>query len=221
MKTKKGKIIVIDGVDGSGKKTQTKLLVERLKKLKKKVVTFDFPQYEKNFFGKNIKEFLTHPEYQFHKQHPKVFSTVLAADRWESKEKIEKYLNKGYLVILDRYMSSNQIHQGGKIKDDKKWNEFMDWLDTLEFKVFKIPKPDIVLYLNLNIEIVKKLLEERGGHDNAEKDIEHQKDSQESAEKLAKKYKNFKVVDCDSAEGGIKSRAEINDLIFTQIKKYI
>ncbi len=216
-----GKIIVIDGVDGSGKKTQTKLLVARLKKLKKRVVTFDFPQYEKNFFGRNIKEFLTDPEYQFHKQHPKVFSMILAADRWETKEKIEKYLKKGYLVILDRYMSSNQIHQGGKIKDDKKWSEFMDWLDILEFKVFKIPRPDIILYLNLNIVTVKKLLEQREKNDNADKDIEHQKESQVSALKLAKKYKNFKVIDCDNEKGGIKSREDISDLIFEKVRKYL
>lgn len=217
MKTK-GKIIVIDGVDGSGKKTQTKLLVERLKKLKKKVVTFDFPQYEKNFFGKNIKEFLIHPEYQFHKQHPKVFSMILAADRWETKEKIEKYLQKGYMIVLDRYTSSNQIHQGGKIKDEKKWEEFMDWLDTLEFKIFKIPRPNLVLYLNLKIENIAKLLSERENLDNAEKDLGHQKDSQDSAKKLVAKYKNFKVINCDD-EYGIKSREEISEKIFQEIKK--
>ena len=156
----RGKIIVIDGVDGSGKKTQVAMLLKRLKKDGIKVATLDFPQYENNFIGKNIKEFLTHPEYAFHKQHPKVFSIILAADRWESKQKIEKYLDQGYLVILDRYMSSNQIHQGGKIKDEKKWEEFMTWLDTLEFKVFKIPRPNLILYLNLKIANIEKMLKD-------------------------------------------------------------
>ncbi len=218
---KKGHIVVIDGVDGSGKKTQTKLLVNRLKKLKKKVVTIDFPQYDKNFFGKNIKEFFTNPEYNFYNQHPKIVSMIIAADRWETKERLEKYLKQGYLIILDRYMSSNQIHQGGKIKDNKKWEEFMNWLDKLEFGVYKIPRPNMVLYLNLKLESIAKMLDARGNKDIAEKDLEHQKDAQKSAEKLSKKYKNFKVVDCDNGDGGIKSREEISDLIFKQVKKYL
>ena len=219
----RGKIIVIDGVDGSGKKTQVAMLLKRLKKDGIKVATLDFPQYENNFIGKNIKEFLTHPEYTFHKQHPKVFSIILAADRWESKQKIEKYLDQGYLVILDRYMSSNQIHQGGKIKDEKKWEEFMTWLDTLEFKVFKIPRPNLILYLNLKIANIEKMLKLRGNFDNAEKDLQHQAEAIGSAIRLAKKYKIFKMINCDDekSEMGIKSRVEINYLIYSQIKKYI
>ena len=219
----RGKIIVIDGVDGSGKKTQVAMLLKRLKKDGIKVATLDFPQYENNFIGKNIKEFLTHPEYTFHKQHPKVFSIILAADRWESKQKIEKYLDQGYLVILDRYMSSNQIHQGGKIKDEKKWEEFMTWLDTLEFKVFKIPRPNLILYLNLKIANIEKMLKLRGNFDNAEKDLQHQAEAIGSAIRLAKKYKIFNMINCDDekSEMGIKSRVEINYLIYSQIKKYI
>lgn len=221
---KKGKIIVIDGIDGSGKKTQTKLLVDRLKKLKKKVVAIDFPQYEKNFFGQNIKKFLTQEEFNFLKTHPKVASLWYAADRWESKEKMEKYLKEGYFVIVDRYVTANQIHQGSKFEyvdgGEFKRKEFVKWLETLEYGVFKIPKPDIVFYLSLDPYVAKKITATRL-NDIADKDMLHQVSSRNSAMKLLKEVKNMKKIDCDNGEGGIKTREEISDLIFSQIKKYL
>lgn len=221
---KKGRLIVIDGIDGSGKKTQTKLLVERLKKMKKKVVSFDFPQYEKNFFGQNIKKFLTQEEFNFLKTHPKIASLWYAADRWESKTKIEKYLKEGYFVIIDRYVSANQIHQGAKFEytesGEHKRREFVKWLETMEYKVFQIPKPDVVFYLDLNPYTAKKITATRL-NDIADRDLIHQVASRNSALKLSKEDKNMKLVECDLPGGGIKTREEISDVIFSQIKKYL
>jgi len=115
--TKKGKFIVIDGTDGSGKATQTKLLEIILKKNGYRVKTIEFPQYKKNFFGKLIKEHLQGLHGNFLSVNPYLASTLYAADRYESKQKIEKWLAEGYTVIADRYVSANQLHQGGKIKD--------------------------------------------------------------------------------------------------------
>lgn len=220
-----GKIIVIDGVDGVGKRTQSELLVSRLKKLKIKSIRIDFPQYENNFFGKNLKEFLHDPAFNFMNVHPKIASMVYAADRWESKNKIEKYLNQGYIVVLDRYVSSNQIHQRAKFfgtkESESKRLDFMKWLDNLEHKVFKIPRPNIILYLNLKLETSQKLMENKG-KDVAEKDIIHQRNSQKSALKLAGELKKFVIINCDTSDGlWIKERGEISEDIFQQIKKYI
>jgi dTMP kinase len=221
---KKGKIVVIDGIDGVGKKTQTGLLVQRFKKLKKKVVSIDFPQYEKNFFGRNLKKFLTQEEFNFLKTHPKIASLWFAADRWESKEKIEKFLKEGYIVVIDRYVTSNQIHQGSKFPDTEEGNfkrkEFIKWLDELEYKVFKLPKPDMILYLSLDPHTAHKLTESRT-KDVAEKDLEHQVQASRSALKLSKEIKNVKVIDCNLSNGGIKSREEISDFIFDKVKKYL
>ena len=85
-----GKFIVIDGIDGSGKKTQTKLLIERLKREGLKVKTIDFPQYENNFFGKFIGECLVGEHGDFAKLDPKIASVLYGADRFESSQKIEK-----------------------------------------------------------------------------------------------------------------------------------
>lgn len=237
-KVNKGKIIVIDGIDGSGKKTQTELLVKTLqkeiknknnKKLFKKytgVVRIDFPQYEKNFFGKFLKDALTQEEFSFLKVHPKIASVIYAADRWETLKLLNNYLEKGYLIVLDRYISSNQIHQGGKIKDEIKRQEFMLWLSEMEHKIFNLPKPNLILYLSLKFETSRKLVEERAKKNNesadlVEKDLEYQKNSRESAIKLANELKNMKMIECDSEDNHIKSREEIQENVLKFVSKII
>ncbi len=153
MKKKKGKLIVIDGTDGSGKATQVALLTKRLKKDGYTIKNVDFPEYYKNFFGKFIGHCLSEQYYNFVKVHPKIASVLYAGDRFESKEQIEKWLKSGYIVLANRYVSANQIHQGGKIKSAKKRADFIKWLDEMEYKVFKIPRPDVVFYLDLPISI--------------------------------------------------------------------
>jgi dTMP kinase len=217
----KGKIIVIDGIDGSGKTTQVEILMKRLKKEKKNVVYVQFAQYEKNFFGQNIYEFLHDPKYNFLKVHAKLASLYYAADRWESKQMLEKYLTQGKTIIMGRYVSSNQIHQGGKIKDVEERKEFMKWLDKLEYKVFKIPRPSLVVYLSLELKTSQKLAQGRGGSSLEDFDFEYQKNSRESAMKLATELKNMKVVNCDDGKGDIKSREEIHEDIYKTIKKYL
>jgi dTMP kinase len=155
---KKGKFIVIDGTDGSGKATQVALLSKRLTKEGYKIKNVDFPEYYKNFFGKFIGHCLSEQYYNFVKVHPKIASVLYAADRFESKDEIEGWLKKGYVVIANRYVSANQIHQGGKIKNAKKREAFIKWLDEMEYGVFKIPKPDVVLYLDLPMKTIRKRL---------------------------------------------------------------
>ena len=155
---RQGKFVVIDGIDGAGKATQTELLVKHLKQLKVPVRKIDFPGYERNVFGKLIGECLAGKHGDFVQVDPRIGSTLYAADRFESKAKIERWLKAGYVVIADRYVSSNQIHQGGKIKDPKKRQEFLKWLDTVEYTIFGIPRPDLIVYLHLPVALSLKLL---------------------------------------------------------------
>jgi dTMP kinase len=228
---KRGKLIVIDGTDGSGKTTQVAILVERLKKEGKKIKVVDFPEYYKNFFGAFIGHCLSEQYYNFLNVHPKIASVLYAADRWESGEKIKNWLKAGYIVIANRYVSANQIHQGGKIKNTKKRTAFIKWLDEMEYKVFKIPRPDITLYLSLPIHIVLKLIKERDSSKmhraylKKKKDV-HEADenflinSRKSALWLSKTMKNFVKVDC-SEKGEILSREQIHEKVFDKIKKLI
>src|SRR3989344_7072606 len=116
-KNKRGKFIVIDGIDGSGKATQVKLLADKLRRLKIPVKTIDFPRYHDNFFGQLIGEYLSGAYGDFIQTDPRVASVLYAADRFESSREIRQWLADGYLGIADRYVSANSIHQGGKIAD--------------------------------------------------------------------------------------------------------
>jgi dTMP kinase len=225
---KKGKLIVIDGIDGSGKGTQTELLVKALRAEKIKVKVISFPEYSGNFFGGFIGHCLKEQYFNFVKVHPKIASVLFAADRFEAKDKIEKWLRQGFIVIADRYVSANQIHQGGKITNIKKRQEFIEWLDEMEYKVFKIPKPNIVFYLDLPLKVALKLIKERDlikkrnylGHkkDVHEKDVNFLKNSYKAAQWLSKNQKNWITIDCVK-NGMIDSRENIHKKIYYAIIK--
>lgn len=226
----KGKFIVIDGTDGSGKATQVHLLKKRLIHLGYKVKTIDFPQYYHNFFGKFIGECLSGKYGDFIAVNPYLASVLYAADRQESSAKIRAWLKAGKIVIADRYASSNQIHQGGKILDLKQRKEFLAWLEKMEFKVFKIPKPNLIFYLSVPIAITQKLLAGKektqkkrylkGKKDLAENNIKHLEQARASALKLVEQYNNWQMIDCAS-QGELKSKIEIADIIWKKINGII
>jgi len=202
----KGKLIVIDGIDGSGKATQAKLLVRRLRGLKLPVKTIDFPRYYDNFFGQLIGEYLTGAYGDFIKTDPRVASVLYAADRFETSGKIRQWLEDGFTVVADRYVSANQIHQGGKIDNAKDRRLFIDWLTQMEYGVFKIPKPDLVIYLDVPYQVSHEWLERKvtqrkkkyagGRKDVAEANLLHLKQSRQAALALAKNEKDWLKIEC-------------------------
>lgn len=225
---KRGKLIVLDGSDGSGKATQTRFLLARLKQEGYRVQTLDFPQYEQNFFGKLIGECLVGDYGDFVKIDPHIGSVLYAADRYESKPKIEAWLKNGQVVVLDRYVSSNQIHQGGKIVNAKRQKEFLNWLDTMEHGVFGLPRPDKIIYLDVPTAISQTLLksEDQKGKkvyakkrktDLAESNTEHQASSRANALKLVKKLNNWVKIDC-TRKGELLSREAIAEKVWQAVQ---
>lgn len=224
---RKGKLIVIDGSDGVGKATQTKLLVARLKAEGKKVVSLDFPRYEKNFFGAFIGACLRGDHGDFLHTDPYIASVLYAADRFESKKFITEALNTGTTVVLDRYVSANQMHQGGKIQDTKKRKEFLKWLDTMEHTVFGIPRPDIIVYLHLPVALSLLLLRTKGAADKktyvkgkwdtVEVDMKYLANAQKSALKIVQEGNAWQKVVCHRGNE-ILSREAIHDRIYDVLK---
>lgn len=227
---KHGTFIVIDGTDGSGKATQAELLRKRLVKEGKTVKMVDFPDYYNNFFGKFIGHCLTEQYYNFIQVHPKIASVLYAADRFESKEKINGWLGKGYVVIANRYVSANQIHQAGKITDAKKRRDFLKWLDEMEYKVFGIPRPNIVIYLSVPFAVSQALMKQRdakqkrgykgGKKDVHEIDVQFQENSRKSALKLVKELNNFVKIDC-APKKELLPREDIHEQVYARVKKLI
>ncbi len=215
----KGKLIVLDGLDGSGKETQTKRLIEYLKKNNKKVRTLDFPRYEENFFGSFIKSCLKGEHGDFVNTDPYIASLIYASDRFESKEKLKKWLKDGFVIVLDRYVSANQIHQGGKIKNLKEREKFLNWQEKMEYDIFGLPIPDLIVYLDVSVNISQKLLHLTDKEkDVVELNLNYQKNSRESALYLEKKKSNWEKVNC-MEEGKLKSIDEIHKEIVKICKK--
>ena len=155
----KGKLIIIEsGSDASGKATQTKKLVERLSNEYKNIRKVEYPNYEsessalvkmylRGDFGKNPSDV-----------DPYVASTFYAADRYASfKTEWEEFYNNGGIVIADRYTTSNMVHQASKMdKEDR--DKYLDWLVDYEFNLYKIPKPDCVIFLSCTVHVTDHVL---------------------------------------------------------------
>lgn len=226
---KRGKLIVIDGSDGSGKATQTKLLLERLRKEKIKAETMDFPRYETNLIGKLIGECIAGEHGDFLHSDPYVASVIYGADRYESKQQIEKWLISGRTVVLDRYVSANQIHQGGKITDERKREAFLAWLEKLEYGVFGLPRSNRTIYLHMPLELSVTLLKDKRAKDKKtqylgtdkkdtlELDVAYLEHAQLSAQWLMKREKGWKRVEC-APEGTIRLREDIHEEVWSIVQ---
>jgi dTMP kinase len=215
----KAVFVVIDGGDNSGKATQTALLVERLRAEGRSVGTLDFPQYEVNTFGKLIKESLMGEHGDFLAIDPKIASTLYAADRFESKGVLNELLLQNDVVVLDRYVSANMLHQGAKIDDVLKRQEFLQWLEHVEYGIFGMPQPDLTIALSVSAEdseaVLKRMIEEgKKQPDQAESDREHQHRVSECLEWLCAMRDNWNTVHCSSIINGLRSREEIHEDVY-------
>lgn len=216
----KGKLIVIEGTDCSGKETQSKLLVKKLNAMGIKAINLSFPMYDTPtgkivggpILGRKDNGDCWFPEGPINLD-PKVFCLYLAADRKYNFSKINEFLDNGYCVILDRYVSSNMAHQGAKIKDpDERFNLFK-WIDKLEYWLLELPKPDITLFLNVPLSLSKELRKNRSFIDENEKDDEYQLMTSKTYLELAGLY-NWDVVDClDKNNNNIRTIDDINSEI--------
>ena len=199
----KGIFISIDGSDGSGKTTQTMILVEKLRRLNYEVETIKFPQYGKKSAG-IIEEYLNGKYGHADDVNPYTTSILYATDRFDAKEQIENWLSEGKIVISDRYVSANMGHQGGKIETQEERKEFFEWLYNLEYEIFKVPKPDINIILHVDSDISKNLLDnlaeksyiKKSGQDIHESDTKHLKKANEVFLELNDLFNDFTLINC-------------------------
>jgi dTMP kinase len=235
MKNEKGKFIVFEGIDGSGKSTQTKLLAGALKGLGFKVAKMDFPQYGKKSAGL-VEEYLTGKYGSAKEVGPKRASIFYACDRYDASFKLKKLLSEGTILISDRYVASSIGHQGGKIKDRKKRSEFFRWLYNLEYNFFGIPVPDITFILKTSPESAyelsgkitdrlkkkkKQLYLGNRKRDLHERDIQHLRDALGSYLQVAEEFpEEYKVIECIQ-DGKLLSPKIIHQKILAEAKKIL
>ena len=216
----RGKIIVIEGTDCSGKETQSKLLIKKLKEAGISIEEFSFPCYEtatgkivggpllgkKNIGNSYFEEGLPTVD-------SKLVSLYYAADRKYNVAQILDKLNEGINVVLDRYVYSNMAFQGAKFKDDLQRLQFFEWIETLEFGLLELPKPDINIFLHMNVDKTMELLSKRQEYVDAnEKCPDYLKKCEQTYLLLASKY-NFKTIECVK-DDKIRDIEDINNELY-------
>lgn len=196
-----GKLIVIEGLDGSGKATQANILYEKLKNSGKDVLKVTFPDYESDSSAL-VKMYLS-GEFSQNPDDVNAYaaSSFYAVDRYASyMKKWKDFYQKGGIVIADRYTTSNGVHQCSKL-DSSKWEDFINWLYDFEYNKIGIPKPDMVIYLDMSLEVSQKLISKRYSGDDSKKDIhEKNKDYLLKSRKAAQfctEYDKWIKISCD------------------------
>lgn len=216
------KFIVIDGTDWSGKWTQTKLLVERLKQNWYDVEMADFPQYWQRSAAM-IEDYLNWKFGSADEVWPYRASVLYAIDRYEASFRIKKRLEEWKIVISNRYVSSNMWHQAGKIHDPIERDKFLERLDSFEYGLFGIPRPDMNILLYMPTEIWQQLVDQKWARDYVwwqkrdihEADLNHLKNAAEAYKYVAQKY-NRTVID-SAPNWKLKTIQEISDILWEKV----
>ena len=219
-----GRLIVIEGLDGSGKSTQLELLPKSLANMGIDCRTVSFPSYESNSSAL-VKMYLGG---EFGEKPDDVngyaASTFFAVDRYASyKTNWGKYYDNGGTVIAGRYTTSNAVHQTSKLPETD-WESFLEWLYEFEYVKIGIPKPDLVIFLDMPTDVSQKLLLKRYDGNETKKDI-HERDKEyldhcRNAAIFTAKYSGWKIVPC-AKNGEPRSVADIQGDIVTLVKEIL
>ena len=226
-----GTLIILEGGDGSGKATQTKLLVERLTKEGHAVKSVSFPNYDSGAampikmylageFGKDV-----------HDVNPYVASSMYAIDRFASfRTDWEQFYNNGGIIIADRYTTSNMVHQMVKYDNPNERTAFLDWLEDFEFQKFGLPKPDVVCLLDMPLEVSEALMAERTGKTGGNTGDIHEGNHaylaavHDAYEELVKRYQWHRIPCVDKAKSSqytLRTIEEIHNDVYSVVENLI
>ncbi len=218
----RGKLIAVEGIDGSGKQTQVRLLARALESRGHQVLSTGFPHYD-SWFGKMVGQFLNGDFGPLDSVDPHFTALLYAGDRFEGKRPIVAALESGEVVLADRYVGSNLAHQSARTAPEKR-AEFRAWIEHLEYNIYQLPKEDLVLYLRLPPHEAQTLVAKKSArkytdaaHDILESNIRHLQDAAAMYDLLAR-GSNWKTIECfDDAKQVIRSPEEISAEILAAV----
>ncbi len=212
-------LIAIEGIDGSGKGTQAARLCERLKSAGVSVQLLSFPRYDATRFGKAIGDFLNGRFGTLEAVHPMLASLLYAGDRLESREVLQTAMQSHEVVVLDRYMASNIAHQGAKLQGAER-AELKAWVEAIEFDIYALPQPDLVILLDLPASVAQHLIAKKSARTYTDKaaDLQEADGSylaavREVYRELAVDQPAWRIVSCLKQES-LRSIEEIGEEIF-------
>jgi thymidylate kinase len=217
------KLFVIEGVDGAGKSTQIKLLKDFFSKKGYNCEYLHFPRTETPYFGELIARFLRGEFGSLNEVDPYLVAMLYAGDRKDAADLISNWLSEEKIVLLDRYTYSNIAYQCAKLNDALLQDKLMNWILSLEFNHFSIPKPDLNIFLDVPFAFTENNLSKtRMGNDrdylNGNRDIHEesmvfQKKVRDIYLRVSGSDDHLAVIDCNRSVGIMLPPAEIFDLI--------
>jgi dTMP kinase len=213
-KSAEGRLIAIEGIDGSGKRTQLELLAKVLEAVGSRVYSTGFPQYD-SWFGKMVGQFLNGELGALEAVDPHFTALLYAGDRFEAKAQIEAALNDGRIVLIDRYIGSNLAHQSARAPAEKR-AEFRQWIEHLEYSIYDLPREDLILYLRVPPAEAQKLVTQKSKriYTNAKQDLleaslRHLQDAAAMYDQLARSTPWVTIECFDATHGTMRSVNEI------------
>jgi dTMP kinase len=209
-----GKLIAVEGIDGSGKRTQVDLLTLTLKARGHSVYSTGFPQYD-SWFGKMVGQFLNGDFGSLEKVDPHFSALLYAGDRFESKFKLEAALDNGQIVLVDRYIGSNLAHQTARVPPAKR-SEFLAWIEHLEYNIYGLPRENLILYLRVPPHEAQRLitLKAARSYTSAQKDLQeasfrHLQDAAEMYDSLSRSVPWATIQCFDAMQNAMREPEEI------------
>ncbi|HYF13070.1 MAG TPA: hypothetical protein VD928_02105, partial [Candidatus Paceibacterota bacterium] len=203
--------------DAAGKKTQAELARDSIRRFRE-VTLLDFPRYEISLAGKLVKQALAGEYGDFRHLDPHLASLPYTVDRIGARETINAALSKS-VVLCNRYVPSNAMYQAAKYTDARQQEEFIAWLEALEYEELMLPRPNLVVYLHVPFEVSQKLMDGRK-KDVHEEDAEYLRTVVDLYLRTASKRPNWTVIEC-IRNGELMSREEIHAIVTSRIGKYL
>ncbi|PIR47626.1 thymidylate kinase [Candidatus Uhrbacteria bacterium CG10_big_fil_rev_8_21_14_0_10_50_16] len=222
---KTGAFFVIDGTDGSGKATQTKRLVERLRLEGYNVETISFPQYGAKSCG-SVERYLAGDYGRSTEVNARAASIFYAVDRFDASFQIRAWLDAGKIVVSDRYVGSNMAHQGQKIHDTTERHAYLAWNDDLEHNIFGIPRPTLNLVLSVPLDVAIQLAAQgatektKVAGDIHEADRNHIRSSINTYKEITRLFPSFHHVNC-APHGTLRSIDDIHEELWQAVLPHI
>lgn len=212
----RGTLIAIEGIDGSGKRTQLRLLHSSLLKEGRPHRLFAFPRYTESFLGELIARYLKGEFGESQRVSPYLSALMFAGDRFEARREILEELESGALVVSDRYVGSNLAYQAAKLPPQER-PTFRRWLERLEYGVYRIPRPTLVVYFHVPVDLAAGLMEgralrqERGRLiDLYERDLGYLRAVSEEFQELARTSSSWVQIDVADSRGLLRDPIEVH-----------
>lgn len=217
-------LVAVEGIDGSGKGTQTELLKERLQKDGLSVARMQFPRYSDTTFGQAIGDFLNGRFGSLEQVHPQLAAVLYAGDRFESRELLLSHMQECDIVILDRYTGSNLAHQGAKVSDTDR-SDLVAWIDRVEHEIFGLPRPHLNVLIDISSQWSRELVGRKGERDYTNETADIQEADQDYLEGVRSVYRtlaaertDWQVVCSLDENEELRSVESINDEILDLIR---